>query len=497
MAERMALLPTDPDSVGPYRLEHRLGAGGQGTVYAGASATGETVAVKLLHPHLFSNEVARTRFVREMQIAERVAPFCTAQVLDSGVEDGRPYIVSEFVDGPSLQASVRDTGPRAGAALERLAVNTVTALAAIHRAEVVHRDFKPGNVLLGPDGPVVIDFGIARALDLNQSIITSQAVGTPGYMAPEQLREDETGPAADMFAWGATMVFAATGRRAFDGGSIPAVMRAILEDEPDLDGLRAPFAAIVRECLAKDPARRPMAAQVGERLRDLPSPVWEAGGAAPAEPAPPEPQAVVVAPDTVHDSASEAPARGRKGRRRALLIGAAVAAFVVALGGGYILLPSEGEGGTSEASETPDTARSSGVPAAGTTGPPASPSESASRGSGPSSATSKAPPGGPAPSTGSGGRTPRPSAKPSEPSGGGGTEEKPPTGPKTLGTISATDGTTYCRSRGYAGAVREYGGDYSCYGAPGRTTVTLSELCRWKYPNHSNVKADGTTCKSS
>ncbi|QKW38574.1 protein kinase [Actinomadura sp. NAK00032] len=483
MGERRGLLPTDPDSVGPYRLEDRLGAGGQGTVYVGRSADGAPVAVKLLHPHLFGNEVARTRFVREMQIAERVAPFCTAQVLDSGVVDGRPYIVSEFVDGPSLQASVRDTGPRTGAALERLAVNTVTALAAIHRAEVVHRDFKPGNVLLGPDGPVVIDFGIARALDLNQSIITSQAVGTPGYMAPEQIREDETGPAADMFAWGATMVFAATGRRAFDGGSIPAVMRAILEDEPDLGGLRAPFAAIVRECLAKDPAKRPTAADVGERLRDLPSPAWEGG----AEPA------VSAAPDTVQDSASDA-GRSGKGRRRALLIGVAVAAFVVALGGGYVLLPSDGEGRTSEAAETPETATSSGVPATGTTGPPASPSESASREAGPSSATSKAPESGAAPSTGSGSRTPRPSGKPSEPSGGG--EEKAPAGPKTLGTISASDGTGYCRSRGYAGAVREYGGDYSCYGAPGRTTVTLTALCRWKYPNHSNVKADGTTCKS-
>ncbi|NVI91180.1 protein kinase [Actinomadura sp. BRA 177] len=469
--------PTDPESVGPYRLEYRLGGGGQGTVYLGAASTGEPVAVKLLHPHLVGNDEARTRFVREMQIAERVAPFCTAQVLDSGVVDGRPYIASEFVDGPSLQESVRETGPRGGAALERLAVNTVTALAAIHRAEVVHRDFKPGNVLLGPDGPVVIDFGIARALDLSQSIITSQAVGTPGYMAPEQIREDGTGPEADLFAWAATMVFAATGERPFRGGSIPAVMQAILQDEPVLDGLREPLRTIVRECLAKDPSQRPTAADVGDRLRALPPPAWETKGSAPTNP----------------DQPTES-RRKRGGRRRPLLFGAIAASIMGLAGAAYLLLPSDGDDRTSGAPATPEAARVSGTPA--NTESPARPSASASGERSPAPSTSKTPTTGDQdapgkPPDGSGGRVPRTTAPAT-----GGEKKETPSGPKTLGTISASDGTRYCKSRGYSGAVHEYNGNYSCYGAAGRTTVTLTELCRWKYPSRPNVKADGTTCKS-
>nr|WP_239067093.1 serine/threonine-protein kinase [Actinomadura bangladeshensis] len=487
------MLPTDPDSVGPYRLRHRLGTGGQGTVYIGADGTGASVAVKLLHPHLIGNGVARTRFVREMQIAERVAPFCTAQVLDSGVADGHVYIVSEFVDGPSLQDSVRETGPRGGAALERLAINTVTALAAIHRAEVVHRDFKPGNVLLGPDGPVVIDFGIARALDLNQSIITSQAVGTPGYMAPEQIAEEAVGPAADMFAWGATMVFAATGERAFRGTSIPAVMQAILRGEPELDGLQGPLRAIVRDCLAKDPSRRPTAAEVGDRLRALPAPAWETKGSAPTRPD------ETATPDPASDSSPNT-VPGQGGRRRGLLIGTGIAVLIVAMAGGaYIVIPSDKGGGTSEVSETPEAAISPVAPTGD--GPTASPSDSPSGERTPAPSKSTAGDAGrrSAPATGQApGDADSRTARPSKPSGGGGGgQQETPSAPKTLGTISASDGSTYCRSHGYAGAVNQYDGNYSCYGAPGRVTVTLTQLCRWKYPTSSNVKADGTTCKSS
>ncbi|WP_336216621.1 protein kinase domain-containing protein [Nonomuraea sp. LPB2021202275-12-8] len=150
MPDQLTLFPDDPDAAGPYRLEGRLGTGGQGVVYAGRGPGGALVAVKLLHPHLIADDEARTRFLREVRTAKRVAPFCTAQMLDSGFVGARPYIVSEFVDGPSLQESVKESGPRGAAALQRLAINTATALAAIHAAGVVHRDFKPGNVLLGP-----------------------------------------------------------------------------------------------------------------------------------------------------------------------------------------------------------------------------------------------------------------------------------------------------------------------------------------------------------
>ncbi|MFD0478870.1 serine/threonine-protein kinase [Nonomuraea thailandensis] len=169
----------------------------------------------MLHARMAEDPEARRRFLREVELARRVAPFCTASVLDMGMHDDRPYIVSEYVRGDSLERAVRRDGPRTGGGLERLAVATATALAAIHRAGVVHRDLKPGNVILGPEGPVVIDFGISRALD--HAATQTGAVGTPGYMAPEQVSMDPVGPAADVFSWAATMVFAATGRRAFAG----------------------------------------------------------------------------------------------------------------------------------------------------------------------------------------------------------------------------------------------------------------------------------------
>ncbi|WP_345409340.1 serine/threonine-protein kinase [Nonomuraea salmonea] len=272
------LFPDDPATVGPYRIERRLGSGGQGVVYAGRAHDGPLVAIKLLHPHLVADGLARERFLREVETAKRVAPFCTAQLLDSGFAWTRPYIVSEHVPGPSLQSSVRDDGPRGAAALHRLAINTATALAAIHAAGVVHRDFKPANVLLGPDGPVVIDFGIAKALDQSQSVISSQPFGSPAYMAPEQISNGDVGAPADLFAWAATMYYAATGRRAFPGEGIPATLHAVLSSEPDLTPVDERLRWLLRDCLSKDPARRPTSAQVVERLRastgvtDRPSP---------------------------------------------------------------------------------------------------------------------------------------------------------------------------------------------------------------------------------
>ncbi|MET8868821.1 protein kinase [Nonomuraea sp. NPDC004580] len=263
------LFPDDPATVGPYRIEKRLGSGGQGVVYAGRAHDGPLVAIKLLHPHLVADGLARERFLREVETAKRVAPFCTAQLLDSGFAWTRPYIVSEYVPGPSLQSSVRDDGPRGAAALHRLAINTATALAAIHAAGVVHRDFKPANVLLGPDGPVVIDFGIAKALDQSQSVISSQPFGSPAYMAPEQISNGDVGPPADLFAWAATMYYAATGRRAFLGDGIPATLHAVLSSEPDLSPVDERLRWLLRDCLAKDPSRRPTSGQVVDRLRAL------------------------------------------------------------------------------------------------------------------------------------------------------------------------------------------------------------------------------------
>ncbi|MBC6463039.1 bifunctional serine/threonine-protein kinase/ABC transporter substrate-binding protein [Actinomadura sp. HBU206391] len=266
MAEAQPLLPGDPQRLGDYELIGRLGEGGQGVVFLGRGTGGRQVAVKLLLAQLTGDAAARSRFVRELAVAERVAGFCTAQVLDADVAGDQPYIVSEYVSGPSLKDLVQREGPREGSALIRLAIGTATALAAIHQAGIVHRDLKPLNVLMGPDGPRVIDFGVARALDTTAVTMTSQVVGTPAYMAPEQLAGGPVGAAADMFAWGSTMVFAATGESPFGSDSIPAVMHRIINLNPELSVLPEPLRELVAGCLSKDPARRPTAHGVLLRL---------------------------------------------------------------------------------------------------------------------------------------------------------------------------------------------------------------------------------------
>ncbi|MFC5747965.1 serine/threonine-protein kinase [Actinomadura rugatobispora] len=219
------LTSRDPERVGGHRLLGRLGEGGQGVVHL-AAAAGEHVAIKLLHERAGSHAT----FLKETTTARKVAPFCTARILDVGKEAGTPFVVTEFIDGPSLRERVEEGGALAGPELYRLVVGTATALAAIHMAGVVHRDFKPGNVLLGPDGPRVIDFGVARTLDATLTA-TSSVIGTPSYMAPEQLVGKPVTPAADVFAWGATLAYAANG---------PGPLRTLLA-----------------QCLHKDPTRRP------------------------------------------------------------------------------------------------------------------------------------------------------------------------------------------------------------------------------------------------
>ncbi|MEO3887688.1 protein kinase [Nonomuraea sp. B5E05] len=246
------LRPDDPEAIAAYRLVGRLGEGGQGTVYLGQAPDGRPVAVKVLRQSVAGGN----GFAKEIAAARRVEPFCIAQVLDASMS-GRPYIVSEYVEGPSLQ----EAGPHRGADLQRLAVSTATALAAIHEAGVVHRDFKPSNVLLGRDGPRVVDFGIARLAD-SAVTVTSSVVGTPAYMAPEQLAGAYVGPAADVFAWASVMVFAGTGTPPFGEDSLPAVINRVLNQEPFLGDLPEPLRQVVHACLAKDPNARP-------RMRDV------------------------------------------------------------------------------------------------------------------------------------------------------------------------------------------------------------------------------------
>ncbi|MCP2335597.1 serine/threonine-protein kinase [Actinomadura rupiterrae] len=203
-----ALRSGDPRRLGGYDLLGRLGVGGQGVVYLGRSAPGRRVAVKLLHPGLTEDPAVRARFVAEAAAARRVARFCTAEILEVNVAGDQPYVVTEYVAGPSLRHLVTARGPLAGAELERLAIGMATALAAIHTAGIVHRDFKPANVLLGPDGPRVVDFGLARALDVTPTQTGGRPVGTPAFMSPEQLNGDTADLAMDVFAYGATLVLA-------------------------------------------------------------------------------------------------------------------------------------------------------------------------------------------------------------------------------------------------------------------------------------------------
>ncbi|WP_328653407.1 protein kinase [Micromonospora sp. NBC_00330] len=254
----------DPVTAGPYRLVGRLGAGGQGVVYLGEDDAGDRVAVKMVNVDL-SDPRARSQFVKEIAAARRVAPFCTAQVLFAEVDGERPYVVSEFIEGLTLHRHVRERGPVTGNALHRLAVGTVTALAAIHSAGVVHCDLKPDNVVLGEDGPRVIDFGIARALG-NTETASSRVMGTTAYMAPERFRNDAIGPPCDVFAWAATIAFAAGGRPPFGNDSLFAVMHRVLNDPPDLPAMPPVLDELIRECLAKEPADRPAAERVLVRL---------------------------------------------------------------------------------------------------------------------------------------------------------------------------------------------------------------------------------------
>ncbi len=272
MGDVRPLRPDDPELIGGYRLLGVLGAGGQGVVYQGADGQGRHVAIKLLHGHLSGDKNIRRRFLQEVEATRRVAAFCTAAVLDVGTHAERPYIVSEFVTGDTLAELVQTSGPRSGGGLDRVAIATLTALAAIHRAGIVHRDFKPANVLMGPEGPIVIDFGIAKALDATTMV--SGPIGTPAYMSPEQIKGDEIGPASDLFSWAGTMVFAATARTPFPGNGVPAVLNGILNGTPDLTGVPPHLVNPIEQCLAKDPASRPTPDTLLLRLtgRPVPSP---------------------------------------------------------------------------------------------------------------------------------------------------------------------------------------------------------------------------------
>ena len=260
-----SLQPSDPSAFGEYSVTGRLGKGGQGIVYLAEDADGEKFAIKVLNDQWSRDTDLRKRFEKEVRAAQKVASFCTAAVIEAQLDSDPPYVVSEFVPGKDLQETIAKGSTQKGSTLQRLAVSTATALVAIHRAGIVHRDFKPGNVLLGPDGPRVIDFGIAR-VDDGTATMTNSIVGTPSYMAPEQIEGRGITDKCDIFAWGCVIAFASTGRAPFGSDTVPAVVHRVVSAPPDLTGMDEALRPIVEECLDKDPDKRPNAQTLLMRL---------------------------------------------------------------------------------------------------------------------------------------------------------------------------------------------------------------------------------------
>ncbi|MEU4225260.1 serine/threonine-protein kinase [Nonomuraea sp. NPDC026600] len=247
--------------LGPYQLLSRLGAGGFGVVHLALDPEGRTVAVKVLHPHVTADSGALARLAREVQTMRLVGGPHVAEVLDASLDVAEPYLVTRYVQGRPLSAV-----PTPVAELRQLASGLADALLAMHEAGVVHRDLKPANVMMAEGEPVVIDFGIASALDSLSVTASGAVVGTPGYLAPEVLEGKESGMAADVFSFGATLAYAATGRQPYGQGPASAVAYRVVHHDADLEGVPDWLAPLLHECLATDPVARPTAAQICARL---------------------------------------------------------------------------------------------------------------------------------------------------------------------------------------------------------------------------------------
>ncbi|MDH6440849.1 hypothetical protein M2158_009390 [Streptomyces sp. SAI-144] len=257
----------EPTAVGPYRLLGRLGSGGMGRVYLGRSAGGRTVAVKIVHPHFALDEEFRARFRREVDAARRVGGAWTAPVLDADPEAAVPWVATGYAAGPSLASAVTDGGPLPEHSVRVLGAGLAEALAAVHGLGLVHRDVKPSNVLLTVDGPLLIDFGIARATDGTASLTsTGVSIGSPGYMSPEQILSKGVSGAADVFSLGAVLAYAATGVPPFPGDSSASLLYKVVHEEPELGSLTGELRDLVGACLSKSAQDRPTPGELARRL---------------------------------------------------------------------------------------------------------------------------------------------------------------------------------------------------------------------------------------
>ena len=262
---RAPLLQTDPSQIGRYRLVARLGAGGMGVVYLGVDPDGQQVAVKVLRPELADNPEFRVRFGREVTMLTRVQGVCTVRVIEADTQAPKPFLVTEYADGPSLSEYIDTRGPLDAGMLYGLATGLAEALAAIHAAGIVHRDLKPSNVLLTAGGPKVIDFGIAQALDTSSLTKTGITLGSAGFMAPEQVI-GRAGTAADIFTWAVTVAYAASGKSPFGTGAPDVILYRIMHTAPDIAAVPPGLHPLVEAALAKDPQARPTAWQLLSQL---------------------------------------------------------------------------------------------------------------------------------------------------------------------------------------------------------------------------------------
>ncbi|MGP8299479.1 protein kinase domain-containing protein [Streptomyces inhibens] len=321
----------DPLRLGPYRLLGVLGEGGMGKVYVGQDGAGTVAAVKVLRPELTHEANLVQRFVREAQAAQAVTSKGVACVLGAQTEGGRPWIATEFLTGPTLDEAVEAYGPFDEPAVRAIAASIARTLADIHAAGLIHRDLKPPNIVLTSDGPRVIDFGIARPEHGLTLTTTGQIPVTPGYGAPEQVLGRRVAAPADIFSLGAVLVYAASGRRAFDATHIAALQYKVVHDEPDLDGVPEQLRALIAPCLAKDPAARPTPAQIAAAFAPPKGAerAWRRGKVA---------GAIKERESRIHELTTlilpEASGSPNAVTRRRLLTGLAAGGVVLAAGGG-------------------------------------------------------------------------------------------------------------------------------------------------------------------
>ncbi|MCW7991392.1 protein kinase [Streptomyces platensis subsp. clarensis] len=265
----MRLRREDPRIVGSFRLHRRLGAGGMGVVYLGSDRRGQRVALKVIRPDLAEDQEFRSRFAREVSAARRIRGGCTARLVAADLEAERPWFATQYVPGPSLHDRVAEEGSLRAADVAAIGAALSEGLVAVHEAGVVHRDLKPSNILLSPKGPRIIDFGIAWATGASTLTHVGTAVGSPGFLAPEQVSGAAVTPATDVFSLGATLAYAAMGDSPFGHGSSEVMLYRVVHEEPQLHGVPDALAPLVRACLAKDPEERPSTLQLSMRLKEI------------------------------------------------------------------------------------------------------------------------------------------------------------------------------------------------------------------------------------